>query len=170
MTRAKVARVAWVTWRGAGFLWVLLGGALVVLGGCRFGAAEQHQALWREEQLLFVADGRNGWVRVFDLRNGMTPRAVLMAPPRHAVLDMALDSPRNRLWVLGDDALYAYDAHDLALRQRLALPGNTGPGRRLELAGDGSVHLLDAGMRRTVVAASAVLANDRGERLSFGHG
>lgn len=157
-------------WRCVGFWWVVLGGALAVLGGCRSGAAEQHQARWPEEQLLFVADDRNGWVRVFDLRNGMTPRAVLTATGRRVVRDMALDTRRDRLWVLGDDALYAYDARGQALRQRWAVSSNTGPGRRLALAEDGAVYLLDAGTRRTVLAAGATLVDDGWERLSFGHG
>lgn len=167
MTRRGAARTAW---RGAGFLWVVLGGMAVLAGGCRSGAAEQHRVEWNEERLLFVADDRNGWVRVFDLRSGLTPRDVLTANRRRAVLALALDVERGRLWVLGDDALYAYDAHGLAPRQRLALPANTGPGRRLELAADGTMRLLDAGTRRILFGVDTLLSNDGWERLSFHDG
>lgn len=167
MTRRSVARTVW---GGTGMLWVVLGGIALLAGGCRGGGAEQHRIEWSEEHLLFVADDRNGWVRVFDLRNGMTPRAVLTAPGRRAVLDLALDARRERLWVLGDDALYVYDACGLVASQRLAVPANTGPGRRLELAMDGSVYLLDVGTRRALLPAGAKLVEGDRERLSFGHG
>ena len=121
---------------------------LVLATGCGGSNSRgQREVAWQEQQLLFLADGRNGFVRVFDLRNGPVPRANLSVPGRRSVADMKLDAGRGELWVLGDDAVYRYDARSFALLERRGLPTNTGPDRALELDGDGVPVLLAAGLR-----------------------
>lgn len=121
---------------------------LALVAGCgRADSRGQREIAWQEQQLLFLADHRNGFVRVFDLRNGPVPRASLAVPSRRYVADMKLDAGRGELWVLGDDAVYRYDARSFALLERRGLPTNTGPDRTLELDGDGVPVLLAAGLR-----------------------
>lgn len=127
-------------------LWVTT--VLALVAGCgRADSRGQREIAWQEQQLLFLADHRNGFVRVFDLRNGPVPRASLAVPSRRYVADMKLDTGRGELWVLGDDAVYRYDARSFALLERRGLPTNTGPDRALELDGDGVPVLLAAGLR-----------------------
>lgn len=123
--------------------------ALALAAGCGGspGAGGQREIVWTGHDVLFLADARNGQVRVFDLRNGPVPRASVVAQGRRSVQDMELDPGRGILWVLGDDALYRYDAYSLALQGRQALPTNTGPLRALELDRDGVPVLLVAGLR-----------------------
>jgi hypothetical protein len=131
---------------------------LVLAAACggRSDSRGQREIAWAEQQLLFLADPRNGFVQVFDLRNGPVARASLAAPGRRTVADRNLDAVRGELWVLGDDALYRYDASSFALLDRRALPTNTGPDRVLEVDGDGVPVLVAAGLRiRLLVRASA---------------
>lgn len=106
----------------------------LLLAACG-GPADQRVVEWREADRLFLADGRNGIVRVFDIRNGPVPYGQLTARERRSVRDMRLDAAAAELWVLGDDALYRYDVRLLALLERRELPrrrrlGNAGTGRR----------------------------------------
>ncbi|CAG0966786.1 hypothetical protein RHDC4_01026 [Rhodocyclaceae bacterium] len=127
---------------------------MVLVMGCGRGPESrgQREIAWADQHLLFLADGRNGQVRVFDLRNGPVPRASLSASGRRSVADMELDPARAQHWVLGDDALYRYDARRFVLLDRRALPTNTGPERALELDGDGVPVLLAAGLRIRLLA------------------
>lgn len=121
--------------------------ALAVGCGGSPGGGGQREIVWAGHAVLFLADARNGQVRVFDLRNGPVPRTSVVARGRRSVQDMELDAGRGILWVLGDDALYRYDAYSLALQGRRTLPTNTGPLRALELDGDGVPVLVAAGLR-----------------------
>lgn len=129
------------------FLWAIAVLVLAIGCGPAPDSRAQREVAWVDQHLLFLADGRNGLVRVFDLRNGPVLRASLSAGGRRSVADMKLDPDRARLWVLGDDALYRYDARSLVLLDRRLLPTNTGPDRALELDGDGVPVLLGAGLR-----------------------
>jgi hypothetical protein len=129
-----------------GFLVALL----LLAAGCDVKPATQHEAV--ADHTLFVADSRNGQVRVFDLRNGPVMRAMLIAPARRTVLGLRLDAAGERLWVLGNDALYAYDARSLVLQRQLALPTNTAAARALDLLEDGTPLLVSAGRRYPIRA------------------
>lgn len=115
------------------------------------GPPGQRVVEWPESDRLFLADARNGMVRVFDTRNGPVPYGQLLARERHAVRDMQLDPERARLWVLGDDAVYLYDARLLMLVERQALPPENEDWQGLEVAGAG-VTLVSATRRTTFLA------------------
>lgn len=117
----------------------------LLLAACG-GPADQRVVEWREADRLFLADGRNGIVRVFDIRNGPVPYGQLTARERRSVRDMRLDAAAAELWVLGDDALYRYDVRLLALLERRELPA-AGAWETLELA-DAAVYLVSATQRR----------------------
>ena len=122
----------------------------LLLAACG-GPADQRVIEWREADRLFLADARNGIVRVFDTRNGPVPCAQLNARERHAVRDMQLDLPRARLWVLGDDALYLYDARLLMLIGRHELAPEDGGRLEIEVAAAG-VTLVSAKHRKSFPA------------------
>jgi len=123
----------------------------VFLAACG-GPADQRVVEWREADRLFIADGRNGIVRVFDTRNGPVPCGQLHARLRASVRDMQLDAAAGQLWVLGDDALYRYDAWLLTLVDRRALPADE-TWQRLEAAEAAAVTLVSAGSRRWRLSA-----------------
>ena len=75
---------------------------------------------WPEQQRVFVADIRIGRVQSFRLGGGaLLAQTAGMAGAR--LRDLRLDPARNKLWVLGGDALYLYDAGALALQQQFPL-------------------------------------------------
>lgn len=110
------------------------------------GPAGQRVVEWPESDRLFLADARNGTVRVFDTRNGPVPYGQLMARERRSVRDMRLDADAAELWVLGDDALYRYDGRMLTLLERRDLPAAVDAWETLELA-DAAVFLVSATQR-----------------------
>ena len=116
------------------------------------GPPNQRHVPWPEADRVFLADSRNGLVRVFDTRNGPVPYAQLTARERRSVRDMRLDAAAARLWVLGDDALYVYDAHLLMLVERRDLPGGGEAWQGLELA-DAAVFLVSPTQRLRLAAA-----------------
>lgn len=127
---------------------------LVVL--CLFLAAcggppGQRVIEWRNADRLFLGDARNGVVRVFDTRNGPVPYGQLNARERHSVRDMQFDPAKARLWVLGDDALYLYDARLLVLVERYALPFEGEAWLELD-AGKTGVTLVSAQRRKSFSA------------------
>lgn len=71
------------------------------------------QAFDSARQILFVGQAGDGAVRVLNLRNTIGEIGVLRAPARHHVHDLRLDASQRWLWVLGDDAVYRYDARNL---------------------------------------------------------
>lgn len=115
------------------------------------GPSGQRVVEWPASDRLFLADTRNGIVRVFDTRNGPVPYGQLNARERHAVRDMQLDPARARLWVLGDDALYLYDAHLLMLVERHELRPESEDWQGLEVAAAG-VTLVSAKHRKSFPA------------------
>lgn len=129
-------------------MWRVLGILLAVLPACG-GPPGQRDIHWREADRLYLAGARNGVVRVFDTRNGPVPYGQLTAKERRSVRDMQLDERAARLWVLGDDALYVYDARLLMLVERRPLPDGATDWQRLELA-DAAVTLVSASRRLTL--------------------
>lgn len=89
-------------------------------------AGAHPQAFDVSRRVLFLANTPDGAVHVLNLRNTIGELAVLRAPERRAVQDLRLDASGNRLWVLGNDAVYCYDAHNLRLIERSALAARTG--------------------------------------------
>ena len=110
------------------------------------GPSSQRFIEWREADRLFLADARNGLVRVFDTRNGPVPYGQLTARERRSVRDMQLDESAAHLWVLGDDAVYVYDARMLMLLERRALPGGPRDWQGLEVV-EAAVYLVSATRR-----------------------
>lgn len=129
-------------------LWWVLSILLAALPACG-GPPGQRDIHWREADRLYLADARNGLVRVFDTRNGPVPCGQLTAKERRSVRDMQLDERAARLWVLGDDALYLYDARLLMLVERRPLPDGASDWQRLEVA-DAAVTLVSATRRLTL--------------------
>lgn len=80
------------------------------------------QAFDASRQLLFVAHANDGSVRALNLRNTIGEIGMLREPTRHLVHELKLDTSGRRLWVLGDDAVYGYDALSLRLVSRTPLP------------------------------------------------
>ncbi len=116
------------------------------------GPAAQYEAHDIEEQRLYVADSRNGQIRLFDTRNGLVPIKLAVLPDRRTVQALRLDARGDRLWVLGAEAVYGYDPRALTLLETRRLPTNTGASRALDLDPDGAPVLVSAGRRFRVVA------------------
>jgi 6-phosphogluconolactonase (cycloisomerase 2 family) len=91
-------------------------------------AARTPQAFDAARQVLFVAHTNDGAVRVLNLRNTIGEIGMLRASARHDVHDLRLDASGHRLWVLGDDAVYCYDA--LSLRSLSSTPLQPGHAQR----------------------------------------
>ena len=75
-----------------------------------------------ERRILFDANPGGGDVRALGLRAGISNLSVLKAPERHMVRDLRFDPSRRWLWVLGDDAVYRYDAYSMKEDGRFPLP------------------------------------------------
>lgn len=80
------------------------------------------QAFDSARRILFDAKPGSGAVRALGLRSGITDLVILKAPGRHVVRDLRLDPSRRWLWVLGDDAVYRYDAYSMTEDGRFDLP------------------------------------------------
>jgi len=95
---------------------VLLLGAGIGVGGAdamdtRDAAPGMSRAEWREAGLLYLADQRNGQVRVFRLRGDLpVPVATLAPGPRRSIRALGLEGAKERLWVLDVAGLSLYDA------------------------------------------------------------
>ncbi len=103
-------------------------------------AGKRVEIKWEERQLLIVGDDRTGIARVFHTRSAPLLVGEMRAPQRAAVRDMRIDPARQRVWILGDGALYLHDARSWSLIRRVALPA-TGD-LRLELDDAGAPLLL----------------------------
>lgn len=112
---------------------------LALVGESIRSADAPQQTIDAARQVLFVAQP-DGAVRVLHLRNTVGELGMLRAPQRHRVLDVALDASGHRLWVLGDDAAYCYDAYSLRLIERSELV--TGLGSRFAQVGMNSFALI----------------------------
>ena len=101
--------------------------------------ARQVVVYWPEQQLVFVADTRLGRVQSFRMGSGAL---LALTPPirRSSVRDIRLEPARDKLWVLGGDAVYLYDARTLALRQQFPLAAQKVAALRIE---EGQLLLLD---------------------------
>lgn len=86
----------------------------------------QPQAFDATRRVLFLANTPDGAVHVLNLRNTIGELGVLRATQRRVVRDIRLDDSRHRLWVLGDDAAYCYDADTLRLIERSVLADAAG--------------------------------------------
>jgi hypothetical protein len=133
---------------GTTFLQSTLMGAVIaiLLAACQpadpAAVIKRVEAKWVDRQMLYVGDNRVGGVRVFHMRAAPQLVGELQAPGRGAVRDIALDPAANRIWVLGDGAVYLHDA------QRFSLI------RRIPAVGSGSERLaLDASGRPLLIAA-----------------
>lgn len=93
----------------------------LVQGDDGAASAVPPQAFDSMRQVLFVADPCCGAVRVLHLRNSIGELAVLRSSGRTQVRDIALDSSKRWLWVLGDDAVERYDALSLKSTGRFPL-------------------------------------------------
>ncbi len=109
-------------------------------------AGKRVEAKWAERQLLFVGDPERGNIRVFHLRAAPLQVGELRAPGRNGVRDIAIDAPGQRIWVLGDAAVYLHDARSFSLVRRIPVstPGFAAlhldtAGTPLLLNGDGAV-------------------------------
>lgn len=135
----------------------LLLGAGIGAGGA--GTAEtmpgMSRAEWREAGLLYLADQRNGQVRVFRLRGDLpVPVATLAPGPRRSIRALGLDGAAERLWVLDVAGLSLYDARSQVLLGHWPAPAGvafqsllegTSPSRPLAvLAADGAEYRLGA--------------------------
>lgn len=93
------------------------------------------EAKWVDRQMLFVGDNLVGGVRVFHLRAAPQLIGELRAPGRGEVRDILLDSAANRIWVLGDGAVWLHDAQRFSLIRRIAAPGSRNERLALDAAG-----------------------------------
>ncbi len=117
--------------------------ALVACQPVERAAVEKRvEAKWVDRQMLFVGDNLVGGVRVFHLRAAPQLIGELRAPGRGEVRDLLLDPAANRIWVLGDGAVWLHDARRFSLVRRIPAPGS---GRdRLVLDAAGGVLLVAA--------------------------
>lgn len=101
---------------------------MLALSACqpadRAAVHKRVEAKWVDRQLLFVGDSRLGSVRVYHLRAAPQQIAELRAPGRNEVRDIALDPAGNRIWVLGDGAVYLHDARSFSLVKRIPAVGS----------------------------------------------
>lgn len=100
------------------------------------------EAKWVDRQLLFVADSRQGSVRVFHMRASPLQVAEIRAPGRNGVRDIALDTAAGRIWVLGEGAVYLHDARSFSLVRRI--PGVGSEVTRIALEASGAPLLIGA--------------------------
>lgn len=98
------------------------------------------EAKWVDRQLLFVGDNMLGGVRVFHMRAAPQPVAEMRAPGRSEVRDIALDPAANRIWVLGNGAVWLHDAQRLSLIRRIPAVGSGS--ERLALDASGGLLLI----------------------------
>jgi len=128
----------------------LTGAALAIfLAACQpadpAAAIKRVEAKWVDRQMLFVGDNRVGAVRIFHTRSAPQLVGELHAPGRGAVRDIAPDPAANRIWVLGDGAVYLHDAQRFSLIRRIPAVGSgterlalDASGRPLLIAADGT--------------------------------
>ena len=98
-------------------------------------AQKRIEAKWVDRQLLFVGDDRLGTVRVYHLRAAPVMIAELSAQGRSEVRDIALDTAGNRIWVLGDGAVYLHDSRSFSLVKRIPAVGSGTARMALDAAG-----------------------------------
>lgn len=117
---------------------------LLAVAACRPAANEiigkRVEIKWEERQLLFVGDPRTGIARVFHMRAAPLLVGEMRAPGRTAVHDIRIDKARERVWVLGSDALYAHDARTWSVLRRVQAP--VADSARLELDSGGAPLLI----------------------------
>lgn len=136
---------------GTTFLQSTLMGAVIaiLLAACQpvdpAAVIKRVEAKWVDRQMLFVGDNRVGSVRIFHTRGAPQLVGELHAPGRGVVRDIALDPAANRIWVLGDGAVYLHDAQRFALIRRIPAVGSgterlalDASGRPLLIAADGT--------------------------------
>ena len=101
---------------------------IVSLAACqpadRAAMQKRVEAKWVDRQLLLVGDGRLGSVRVYHLRAAPQLVAELRAPGRNEVRDISIDAANNRIWVLGDGAVYLHDGRSFSLVKRIPAVGS----------------------------------------------
>lgn len=108
---------------------ITLGAALTFfLAACepadRAAMPKRVEAKWVDRQLLLVGDTRLGSVRVYHLRAAPQLVAELRAPGRNEVRDISIDASGNRIWVLGDGAVYLHDGRSFSLVKRIPAVGS----------------------------------------------
>lgn len=110
----------------------LIVGFLSLLAACgmeRGPGPGESRAQWAEAGLLYLADQRNGQVRVFRLRGDLPVWLETLAlPQRRSIRGLDLDAAGERLWVLDVAGLSLYDARSRVLLGHWAAPA----GVRLE--------------------------------------
>ena len=142
----------------------LMGAVLAIsLAACqpaeRAAATKRVEAKWADRQMLFVGDNRVGAVRVFHMRAAPALIGELRAPGREAVRDIAIDPAANRIWVLGDGAVYLHDAQRFSLVRRI--PGVGSGAERLALGAAGAPLLIAADGTQTATIDPLTLSLQR---------
>lgn len=87
-------------------------------------AQKRVEAKWADRQLLLMGDAQLGTVRVYHLRASPQLIAELRAPGRNEVRDISIDAANNRIWVLGDGAVYLHDGRTFSLVKRIPAVGS----------------------------------------------
>lgn len=117
---------------------------LLALAACRpagdAAIGKRVEVEWKERQLLFVGDARSGNARIFHMRAAPLLIGEMRAPDRTAVRDLRIDRERQRVWILGEAAVYVHDARSWSLVRRIAAPAAAA--ERLDLDADGAPLLL----------------------------
>lgn len=95
---------------------------ILAVVGKHFRAMERHetQTIDAARQVMFLARP-DGSVQALHLRNTIGELGVLREPDRHQVRQLSLDTSGRHLWVLGESAVWHYDAHTLKLLERRPL-------------------------------------------------
>lgn len=131
-----------------------------LLAGCQSGNRAlplQSVLEWPEQNLLFVADSRQGKVQSFFLGSGApVPFAQTHDPQRSCVRDLQLDTQRGQLWVLGDDGISVHKARGLIRQKHIPLDGQVVTALRIDAGGvwllDGAGEAIGQIDQRTLVA------------------
>lgn len=117
---------------------------LLAIAACRPATNEiigkRVEIKWEERQLLIIAGPNTGIARVFHMRAAPLLVGEMRAPGRSAVHDIRIDKARERVWVLGGDALYAHDARTWSVLRRVEAP--VADSARLELDAAGAPLLI----------------------------
>lgn len=123
---------------------------LFAVAACRpvgeIATGKHIEVQWEERQLLLVGDARTGSARVFHMRAAPLLIGEMRAPGRTAVRDIRIDAARQRVWILGEAAVYVHDARTWSLIRRIPAPAAAA--ERLELAADGAPLLIGDDGRR----------------------